>query len=442
MPSITSYLINSNLSILLVLLLAIYVLYVILLDFRWGLLLVISLLPFEDMLSLGSLGSGLKLLVFLSTIGCFFQYFLRNNNSLRLFNDSIFYLILVFTCWSLASISWSVNASVALGRTITYIGNIALFTIIVASGKKWLPILWTALTASCVIAVLLGPFLPRPEGLENIPLRFTTGGLDPNDLAGLLVITITVALYAIYPALKRKVWQLALIVGIIVMTIAIFLTQSRTGLAAFVTLLIFSFYKFIKRHKYYFPIILFATVIFAFGTSVFFGHDISSYLTSLERESSRKSTMLDARLAVWTGGLGIIKAHPFLGVGSGNSPLVINKYSDVLIRSSTYDPDRTQSAHNIILSIWGDLGLVGVLIFVTILIVVFRRSLILFTVSRWGNAMFISFVLVIIVGMALSWEYKKLLFFLLGTVSLLWQTFKDYKIINISQDNSNNKHLV
>jgi O-antigen ligase len=395
---------------------------IIFINFQPGFAILMFMLPFEDMLGAGNFGSFTRYVMIITVLGALFQSVLKNRE-IDIFKDKIVQLVLALTVWSLISAIWSFYPERALVVTGTYVGNFILLALVLLSSNKWLTTYWGSLIAGCVSAIILSPLIPRPSGLDNEPSRFTTGGQDPNDLCGLLIIAITVGVYGLYPRIQSKVVRLLFILSILCLVIAILLTKSRTGLILLCLLCITLLSQKFSRNIPFYLLIFFAT-----SFMFFINFDIILELVDVKiLPLFARVNQLDgdgfaqARGSVWIAALEAIKQNLLLGVGSGNLPYVIDTYSEVVLPRSTYNPELGLSAHNIILSVCSELGLIGITVFSSIFFVAFKRVSLLAKKDNWGKAMSISLFLVLVVGMSLTWERKKILYILLGSISFFWK---------------------
>lgn len=394
----------------------IYLLFVILFkNFYIGFTIIMFILPFENLLGTGESGSISRYIIILNGVGCFLQKsFLINK--IGIFKEPIFKLILALMFWSFASMIWSVNPEISLVTTITLIGNFILFFIVLLSNRKWLSIYWISLLIGCTASVILGNFLPRHEGLENNLDRFTTGGQDPNNLAGLLLIAFSVGVYVFYSQLKSKRSRFLMFFNLATILIGVLLTLSRTGLIAMIVPLSFLILRKIeKKINFYLLVLVFTSILYILSMDTI-NEFLNLFISPLFSRFNQlnESQFAQARWDIWLAAIEVIKHNFFLGVGAGALPYVIDDYSSVLLPRSTYNPEIGLVAHNMILSVWSEMGLIGTTIFVTILFFAFKYTLNLSKRDPWGLGMLVSILVVFVMGTTLSWENKKILYILFG----------------------------
>jgi O-antigen ligase len=84
-----------------------------------------------------------------------------------------------------------------------------------------------------------------------------------------------------------------------------------------------------------------------------------NYLTTL---ATFQDTSGDVRLRMWGGTVRLLKAHPIEGAGLGGFPALYDQYRDAAHVELPVYP------HNVLLNTWVELGLVGLLIFVALVV--------------------------------------------------------------------------
>lgn len=390
-------------------------------NFRLGLLFMTLMLPIEGLLSLGAAGSLLKILVVLVSLGLMVQI-KRTQFSFASLRSPLTLWLSLFVLWSFLSMLWSVDPTLAFSRSTGYLGNLVLYALVVAAGSNWILTLWALLPFACALSVLAQPLLPGSGSilLPNGWIRFTTGGQDPNDMAGMFTIAIAIAWIVVRPRLTSPKIRFALAASVLIMGVAIFLSLSKTGLTAFVITLTVLNYRRFERHKIQFAMGVAAVCTALYLLNAWFENLIpAGLMDALMRTHSPNASLISGRSGVWEAAWDIVKSNPWLGVGSGNLPIYTVRTPGVPIMPSSSDYNLGLVAHNIVLSVWGELGTVGILLFVRILLAAFAGSFRLYRQGDpWGKALLLCLLLVLVIGTSLSWEYKKIFYLLLGTISL------------------------
>lgn len=102
---------------------------------------------------------------------------------------------------------------------------------------------------------------------------------------------------------------------------------------------------------------------------------VPSTRTMVTKVVTGADTSTDVRLALWQGTLNLIEARPLFGAGLGGFPLL---YADYKLAKHT---EFLQYPHNILLNIWVELGILGVLVSAWLGFAAFRSARALRTAS-------------------------------------------------------------
>lgn len=193
---------------------------------------------------------------------------------------------------------------------------------------------------------------------------------DPNDLAMLMVTILPISFMSIF-VVKRLLAKILLLLCSTFLLVAITTTQSRGGFIGLVIVaicIIFIKIKKVSRIKRIIPI---AILGFIFIYSM--GGEYKDRIRSIFENTDEGA----GRILVWKRTLFIIKDHPILGVGPN---AFMTAYGDYLANdrfegelSRTSAGGKWQTAHNSFLLVLAELGLPGLIIFVSILYLTFRN---------------------------------------------------------------------
>jgi O-antigen ligase len=129
------------------------------------------------------------------------------------------------------------------------------------------------------------------------------------------------------------------------------------------------------------------------------------------------------RWSNWQGALKVINSHPILGVGAGNYAQAALDYSTTVQAHSAKKAAETGElaglAHNSILGVASQLGLVGLTLFLGILFLAFITAWQIAQRSDLGTGIFLGLIVALFAGMTLSWENQKIVYVLIGSVLAL-----------------------
>lgn len=372
-----------------------------------ALLFVVSL-PIENVAVIpvvGSLGRLTGLIMLLTAIPLFLG---RGGIRIRRMPVAIVFIGL-YVLWSMAGLMWTIEPT----STTVYVTTFLQFFVFIAAlwqvfgyGSGWRPIM-QAYVIGCVLAVLDG-VRNFAEGNEAVFLRFAVSNTDPNEYALVLALGIPMA-YELFRQGRRWVRVVNLLL-IPVLLVGIVLSSSRGGtIAAAVALLVFPF-GLLTLDRFGRRVIL-ALLSLGFVAVPFFWTEIASTVgTNLERISTLgdelTSGTLNERSTIWLAGVDAFSVSPIVGAGGGTFPAAIQR--EVGMR---------QVAHNTFLSVAVEMGAIGLLLFVAILIIIAVPLL------RLPRAVFVSAVILLatlLVGIApLSWEFRKPLWLVLTVLMMM-----------------------
>lgn len=141
---------------------------------------------------------------------------------------------------------------------------------------------------------------------------------------------------------------------------AVILTRSRGALLGLAVGMLVAFIFSSPRHRKIIVVGLLAAGLGIFNLS---DEAFIERSTTITREADERDASASSRLEIWEGGLKMLADHPLLGVGPGNFYQYIGSYQPL-------HPGR--DAHNTLVRCAGELGLVGLSIFVWLVFNAFR----------------------------------------------------------------------
>ncbi|MEY8349323.1 O-antigen ligase family protein [Bacillus cereus] len=356
-------------------------------------------LPWEDMFVISGFGAVSKLfgLLFLliSMIYILYRGYISGINKQHI-------IIFIFCVWGACSYFWSHNKLSSLTVILTLIQLCLMFVLmsqVIDTRKHILKMLQAFVFGGLVSS--FGTIYNYVSGI-NINVydsRFAARGFDPNELGIILVMSIAISWYlSLY--IENKFLIIINRIYIALGSFAVFLTASRT---AFLALLIAYIYIFISGKK---NSKLSWILKISIGSLILYNLHLFIPEASLDRilttSSEIKSGDLNARQDAWAGGMRLFQDNPILGVGIGAFRTTL---------ASNYNIDMV--AHNIYISVLGELGIVGLIIFLCILV----QGLLNIKSLKYNNKLLLIVLLLvwILASMTLTWEYSKTtwLFFVL-----------------------------
>ena len=312
----------------------------------------------------------------------------------------------LFVLWAGVSSFWSIDPEATRTRVITYLQLVVLVWLIweIAWSSARQRALFQAYVVGASVAALvtIHNFLSGALGPETGIARFTALNQDANELGLTLALGLPMAWYVSLSHPHRRsawLWRLYLPLG---MT-AVFLTASRASvLAALVGLSIIPFT--LGRLRFRAKAALYAL---GAGSLVVASNVVPE--SSVARIASTRADIeaghFGGRGAIWMAGLEVAREHPLVGVGAGAFQAAVEP---------TIHEEMV--AHNVLLSVLVEDGLVGLLLFVAMITAVLGPLRHLPPVQRRFS---IVLLLALALGsMSLSWDNRKQLWFVVGALAV------------------------
>jgi O-antigen ligase len=230
--------------------------------------------------------------------------------------------------------------------------------------------------------------------------RISTSMYDPNDLA-LCLIIICSLLYP-YISSQKLIFKILLLASLCLPGYALYLTKSRAGILTLISVLLTEAATkgakvFIRRTCI---LLLVIVTLIAFIDVPDFGR----FSTLLNIKDDYNLTHSSGRLAVWKRGLEIIAENPLTGVG-------LKAFA--VAEGSLHQGGKWSVAHNSFIEIGADLGLPGLVLFISMLLSAFRCAKPVSEEDWLGRGLRLALVAYAIGGFFLSWAYNFILYYLL-----------------------------
>ena len=280
----------------------------------------------------------------------------------RIFSHPAFlFVLLLFVGWSLLSATWAEHPVAAVEAFTRYLPNAMLFLIVFAAVRTREQLLWV------VGAFVIGAFLSGVYGLVVPPPaedfgRLAGAGGDPNETAAAMVAGLALATALGVASRGKPLVRLACVAAGVICMLALFLTSSRGGLIALAVALIVAVFLGGRRRGTMLVAALGAILVTVFYFATIAPADVRERVIHPEGGTGR--------VDIWTVGLRMVKDNAVQGVGSGNFTTSSIHYllePGVLLRDD-FIIDTPKVAHNTYLQILAELGIVGFVLFMTILL--------------------------------------------------------------------------
>jgi O-antigen ligase len=360
----------------------------------WFAQILIFMIPWEDSVTLGSLGSltrvvGLAVAVF---------WVLTVLAEGRFRKPCFFHVALfLFFLWNVVSAFWSMGIDQTQLRIKTY-AQLCVMVLMLWDLYRTSAHLKAGLQAYvlgawvCIISTTLN-YLAGQEAFLYSEGRYSATGINANDLAIILMLGVPAAWYlASSPGGRdgtlHRISRLANYAYVPAAFFAAALTARRTGLFAAVPAILYIIGT-ATRLKLGARIVILGALIAA--TLSLLPHIPQSSTGRLETAMTSLSVAdLGGRAALWRTAIEAFSTHPLLGVGSGAFPAT-NRFGAV--------------AHNSFLSVLAESGIVGFSLFALVLAIVVHQATHL---TREYSRLWFAALLVWAIGAsALTWEHRK-----------------------------------
>jgi O-antigen ligase len=372
-------------------------------------LVLIFILPWEDSISTASLGSIARLMGFV--VAGFWLATVIMEGKFR--KPHLFHmLVLLFFLWNFLSLYWSVGTENTVQRIKTYSQIFLLLLIFwdlfqkqeeLRAGLQVYVLGAYVLVASTIYNYLAGNVAVQYEG------RYSATGINANDVALILIlgmpIGLPIAMELLFTIPRNFKGFLQRAVNFLYIPLSIFaivLTGSRTSIIAVIPFTIFLIGTQrikIERKLLIFMAIFVSVLIFLPLVPQAVIHRIGTVGQSIAAAD------MGGRVTMWRKSIEVIANHPILGLGSGAVDRMIGG-----------------AVHNTFLSITAETGIVGLLLFFSILGLVVYEAI---RMPRRISALWIAIFLTWLIGIvSLSWEFRKVTWILLSFMiieSSLWK---------------------
>jgi O-antigen ligase len=402
-------------------LMAIAVAVAILLQWRIGAILLVAALPYGATINFGPVASGMKALALLTFVSLALPLLTDQRlfeRFTRLWQQPLALAVLAFVLWVAASIAWASYKGEALRATFTFLGLLCLMVVVGLLERRYLVLAWACLVLSAALSVPAGYVLPMPADSDMLVNgRFGPGGVGPNGYGCLMAIVF----FAGFFGLLRRHRMIAYLLAP-VFFYGVFATESRTALIALATTPLLAL--FVPRlalrldwrivSMYVVGAAALAVMVLAFPAVG--GSAVARY-TTLSQVQSEETW--NGRWANWQGALDVITSRPILGTGAGNYAEIAMEESTSVVAHTTRKAEVAGAAHNMLVSVASQLGLVGLILWLGVLFFAFRTALPIGQRSGLGAGIFLGLIVFMIAGMTLTWETNKAVYVLFGSVLAL-----------------------
>jgi O-antigen ligase len=263
------------------------------------------------------------------------------------------WLLAALVAWAAASAAWAGSPGAAIGATVRYALNAALFVIAYGVVRRPRDLQWVivAYVAGAAVSAAYG-IVHQPstggEGLERV--AGTIG--DANEFAAVLVSALPLAIALVATGAARRVRALG-VVATVLCAAGIALSLSRGGLLAVLVMLVAAV---LVAGRWRALVVAMAAVIALVGVGYFL-----LAVPTAARQRVTSSGTGTGRTDLWRVGWRMVQDRPVLGVGAGNYAQASLRYllrPGQLSRSDLI-ASTPKVAHNTYLHVLAELGIFG-----------------------------------------------------------------------------------
>lgn len=341
------------LSALLVVPYLVYLAFVRPMQFPYGLY--VLLVPFDNLLSAGKIGTITKLLGIVA--GIFIVLWIAKKRPSLVPPTASVTLLAALTAWIFASTFWSLDASAALGVLPTYVGLFILYLAIVfapVSVADFRSLLGCAAVGGLAAAAYgAHAFYQNPPTADLSSMRLVvqtaSSSIDSNHFANSLLLPAAIVLmWALRtPRIGAKIAGLA---GMALFTVAIISSASRQGLLGLGLIVAY----FIVRSKYRLQLVIATGVLGVLAASV----KTMVWVRFADALASGGS----GRTGIWAVAAEAAKHRILQGYGIGNFAQAYDVFYLSVPESYRYPYGYDSPAHSILFHYLVELGIVGLLL--------------------------------------------------------------------------------
>lgn len=274
--------------------------------------------------------------------------------------------LIAFLCWGALSTLWAESSGAGNSALSRYLQNMLLLPIAYAAvrTRRDVKLVAAAIVTGATVAALFAISAPTNPELVAEGGRATGTIGDPNELAASLLVGLAIGAGFAIGRGNAPLLRLLGLCAVPLCALGVLLSLSRGGLIAFGAMLIAAV-LFGGRWR--------APIAAGFGVVAVGGLVYFTQLASLPaRERVTTSGDGSGRIDLWTIAARMVEDHPVLGVGVGNFQIASPHF--LLRPGTTQRADLILSsapkvAHNTYLGIAAELGIPGLLLFLTIVLI-------------------------------------------------------------------------
>jgi len=300
--------------------------------------------------------------------------------------------VLLFMILGIISLTWSDSPFVTLQELPLFLAGPLLFFIIVNNIIDYKQV-YRIVATVIIVGSLMGIYgFLQYQGIDfafwskNVGRQQVFGLFgNVNYFAEYIIVPLTIAV-PLFFAVKHRIIKILLFIGIIFMGSSLVLTFTRSSYLAFGMALLLMFLLFILREgitqifsNYRKIIIFFLVLVIIASAMIFIPNPLNERGTVLYKIKARTSihqltqgSSIARRIAIWKFTWMMIEDNPILGSGLGTFQYNSLRYQAEFFQQGDtrdrYPYGIADKAHNEYLQLWAELGIIGLVIFIWVII--------------------------------------------------------------------------
>jgi putative inorganic carbon (HCO3(-)) transporter len=324
----------------------------------------VLLVPFDNLLDVGSFGTLTKLLA-IAAGAAIILYLARKRRALPPPKSLLMWGAVY--AWAAVTAFWALDQQAVFRLLLTSVELLILYGAISILPAERSTVRWVALAtvAGGVLAAGYGAYLfhSGADIYYGGRLRITnaTGAIDPNQFAAALLLPIALCINNVLVA-KRGTTIALNVAALAVMFVGVAVSESRGAVLALVAMLIYMFVRGFRRARLGALTAAIAIAAAAFSTQ-----------TGLwSRFGYALSTGGAGRTSIWRVGLVALKSHWLIGAGYNNFPFA---YDEAFLKTPHQIWGMAswhRGSHNLLIGTSVELGLIGLCLMLAAWVVQFR----------------------------------------------------------------------
>ena len=290
----------------------------------------------------------------------------RRETTNDFFSDhpQVSYLFLLFLAWCCASLLWAEDPSSGVDNIYRYALNILLFVVAYTAVGTRQHAVWvvSGFLVGAMISAFFGILFPAPPESPDDIARLSGAGVEANELAAVLVAAMALAAALAAGWRRAPMVRLAALGVIGFCVFGVIMSFSRGGLVALGAALVAA----VLLGGRWRPAAAMLLVVVAIGV----GGYLTYVASPMERERVTTTQGGTGRADIWAVGWRMVQSSPTNGIGVGQFPVSSIHFllaPGALLRDE-FIVDDPKTAHNIYLEVLAELGVVGLVLFLSILI--------------------------------------------------------------------------